>query len=252
MNGRSMSSPKSPLSKKRLPPVSSNQSSQSDVCWRYERPSTSFDSPQRKVGGNTKQKSANQLLQTPVRIVKRHVSSPNLNSSKSQNLGQNNLSRFEKQLGIIPEVLEDKPVKKLDSSFDLSSEEFKFDLNDEEILDAVKKIDEIRMKKSSDSGGAMEEHMAKDFNFEDSFDDALLSSIPLDEISKQCSSKNVPVDIVFDLEQGLSQVRQNSPLKTKGIVGKTFERHVSLPSLKQNEKHQPVILKNSSKELLGK
>lgn len=248
----STSSPKSPLSKKRLPQLSSNQSSQSDVSWRYERPSTSFDSPQRKVGGNTKQKSANQLLQTPVRIVKRHVSSPNLNSSKSQNLGHNNFSRFEKQLIIIPEVLEDKTVKKLDTSFDLSSEEFKFDLNDEEILDAVKKIGEIRKEKSSDS--STEERPAKDFNFEDSFDDALLSSIPLDEINKQFSSKNVPVDIVFDLKQGLSQVRQHSPLKTKGIASKTFERHVSLPSIKQNEKTQPVILKNKekSKELFGK
>lgn len=223
-----------------------NQSSQSDVTWRYEA-SSSFDSPQRKVGGKSKQKSANQLLQTPVRIVKRHVSSPNLNSTRSQTT----LSRFER-LDEIPEVNITGLIKAKYNSFDLSSEEFKFDLDDEQILDAAKHIDDSEKKNQSEgisNKPANDVHAIdvsraklKETKFDDSFDDAMLNSIPLDEIIKRCSSNSSldpNVDIVFDHNQGLSQVLIKSP-KPLGKTAKLFERHTSFPSMMRKEPDQGI------------
>lgn len=225
------------------PLIVSNQSSQSDVSWRYYEASSSCDSPQRQVGGNTKQKSANQLLQTPVRIVKRHVSSPNFNNLKS-NYG------FGRQIG---EALEGRQTIK--NSFGLSHDEFKYESDEEELLGVIREIDETKIHShnkflTKSSSVSVSRQYLKEINLEDSFDDAMLNSIPLDEIRKQCSSKIMPnVDIVFDPTQGLTEIRlsqaaNNSPKKTVEMTVKILEKQKSPSGMKQKERELPKSHQN--------
>lgn len=160
-----------PVVKKRrlLEPVNLNLSQ--EVEWK------SFDdSPQRNV--KEKSKTAD-LAQTPVRIVKRHVSSPSLLTSTKPS----NLSRFQIQL----DAREDTGRNELPST--------KAQLEELEIAQTLAFA-----------------------NLDDSFDDAIFNSIPLDLLSKQCSSSTV--DIVYNSHERSSQLLQPK---------KSLPRHSSDP-----------------------
>ena len=163
-----------------------------------------------------------------MRIVKRHISSPLLNISRSGCLLR--------KLEIIPEDFDSQRLaqragKEFDDSINLSGEDF-----DDQIVAAVEKIDkEQKIKENSNI-------------FEDSFDDAILNAIPLEELSKQCTSQS-SVDIVFNRQEGLSQVvtdkkslaRHSSDQLNKKypeVESKTnFTRHNSLPQQADTGNH---------------
>lgn len=241
----STSSPKSPLMKKNRLNTEAIQSSQSDVSWKYYENSGSPNVRDLKVGGKTKQKSANQLSHTPVRIVRRNISSPNFMNAKQD---AKNLP-VERKVNQISKLESDQ---NLESSFDLSSDEFKIDFDDEQLLQAIKAIDEADKKKRKEESKYSRAKLEP--NFEDSFDDALINSIPLDEMSKQSSSNNKvqSVDIVFDPKHGLSQVLQKSPVQQKKAE-KTLEPFKRFSSTTQHKlpKTNENQNRNKSKESNG-
>lgn len=226
-------SPKSPFTKKKRffdSTYSNDSQSDSLVCWKNSQEFV-VSSPVTA----SKHKSANQLVQTPVRIVKRHASSPLLTNGKCDRSRVKDLSRFENQLGKVTEAQEEEqkpgPSKtrtreKLDDSFDLSSDEYKFDLGDEELLLAIKDIEENEKKerltqeiKERTKVNKDEQPQAKPklitsgftLDFDDSFDDTIFNSIPLEEISRKSAKEKITnVDIKFDPESGLSQIVPSS------------------------------------------
>ena len=226
-SSRSTSSPTTPLLKRQRRIIDESPLSQSEVCWKSEL------SPQRSH--TVRAKSSNQLTQTPVRIVKRHVSSPAIGAFKVKNLFDFDNS--------IPELDEGTKLKREHSdSFSISDDEF--DFSDDQLLAVLKKVDEeeqLQEKfKNKSAHPAVSAAAVVSINFEDSFDDAILASIPLEELSK-CDKGNI--EIFYN--DGLSQIvdktssvlSKNKSMETKqnhqNELKKSFERHNSLP-------HQPL------------
>lgn len=217
--------------------------SQSEVCWQtIERD----DSPKR-VG--IRARSSNLLVQTPVRVVKRHVSSPAIGTIKIKN-------RF----GDLKTTAEEEVVLKKDVNFDSSDDDL-FDFSDDQMLAVLKKVDEEeQLKKQKDEKGDKISAIANEINFEDSFDDAILASIPLEELSKCSKSKTSSVEIVFNA--GMSQIvnkssparalTKNKSMETVNHIGtkRTLERHNSLPqqplSTSKNRKNKIYSRRDTS------
>lgn len=252
-------SPKSPFIKKKrfFDSTSSNACSQDLVCWHE-----TASSP---VVATKKHRSSNQLVQTPVRVVKRCASSPLLTAPKCERSRLKDLQpqhRFgqkieEESAEDLKEETqqgsEEKRAAKLNDSFDLSSDEFKFDLDDQDLILALKKMEEDEAKAKKDrltnlikeSTVKLPAPVPSTFGIDDSFDDAFLNSIPLEEISKKCAKEKITnVDIKFDPSSGLSQIvpstilprcssdpsisRNASTAAVKGKSNNSMARHNSL------------------------
>jgi hypothetical protein len=206
--------------------------SQSEVGWSSDY--YSADSPKR----NTKAQ-AKLLLHTPVRVMKKAVSSPLLSSSE-QRARTESLFRFDKDLESVAETTSENG--KSQSQFDMSSEMYKFDLDDEEILAAVEEIE----KENETQRLTQLKNDVQTKYFDDSFDDVILSSIPMEVLTGTNSDKISHVELVFDPTCGLSQIVKSdkknlprftsdpvkSPQKTpkSKAAAPRFGRHNSLPS----------------------
>jgi hypothetical protein len=216
------SSPTTPLMKKqRRIIIDESPLSQSEVSWFTEE--SSQLSPHRQFPIRTK--SSSQLTATPVRIVKRHVSSPAIGSVKVKHLFDFDESIDEKE--------EDEAQLKKENSFTLSCDEF--DFSDDQLVAVLDKVDEEeKLQGKSQMHPAVAAAASVDCNFEDSFDDAILASIPLDELSKFDKAN---VEIIY--EGGLSQIveppkvlakNKSMEPRTEHITAKRpLERHQSLP-----------------------
>jgi hypothetical protein len=234
----SSTSPSTPLLKRRRRMLEESPLSQSEVSWQQiDSGGGDLDSssPQR-VG--MRAKSSNTLVQTPVRIVKRHVSSPSITTIKN---------RFGDLEKMIPESEEEVELKKGDSYDD-------FNFSDDQIEAVLKQVDvEEKLKKQNETKVTTSASTATLFNginFEDSFDDAILASIPLEELSKCSKSKTSSVEILYTA--GLSQIiNETSPVKVMSknksmesvnqIASKrSLDRHSSLPQ-------QPLTTSNNGK-----
>lgn len=236
-SSKSTSSPSTPLFKRQRRIIDETPLSQNEVSWHdvsSDIIESETASPQRQV--SVRAKSSNLLVQTPVRVVKRHVSSPAIGAAKIKN-------RFSGELESL--ITEEELELKKEDSFSVSSDEF--DFSDDQLEAVLKKVDEEeQLKKQNDAAIAILTQptasttaVVSEINFEDSFDDAILASIPLEELSKCCGKKN-SVEIVY--HGGLSQiVNEKSPAKVmsknksmdpvaKLGTKRPFERHSSLPS----------------------
>lgn len=200
------------------------------VCWQYDYSPTESTIPTRPV---------NQLLQTPVRIVKRHMSSPVFNSYQNKKPSLDDLSQLKQQFQL---NLDDS----LDEQSKFSDEEF----DDDQLLAAV---DEIEKEAKPQSKDLTSVKAACSTIFEDSFDDAIFASIPLDVISKKCATN---VDIVYNPQEGSSQIVSDKTImprhtsdptnpsknikkdESRWNQGKQLQRHVSLPSTSRNSQAQ--------------
>lgn len=231
-SSRSTSSPTTPLLKRQRRIIDESPLSQSEVCWMSEL------SPQRSH--TVRAKSSNQLTQTPVRIVKRHVSSPAIGTFKVKNLFDFDNS--------IPELDEETKLKREDS-FSMSDEEF--DFSDDQLLAVLKKVDEEEQLQAKFKIKSVHPAVSAvvDINFEDSFDDAILASIPLEELSK-CDKGNIEIfynDGLSQIVEKASSVKvlsKNKSMEPKqnhqNEPKKFFERHNSLP-------HQPLANSTNGK-----
>jgi hypothetical protein len=225
-SSKASSSPQTPLLKKQRRFIDESPLSQSEVSWLNETESQL--SPQRPT--SLRVKSSNELTQTPVRIVKRYMSSPaiGVKVKKVKNL-------FDLDDSLAEEYEEESQIKKEDIC-NLSSDEFD-DFFDDQLKAVLEKVDEVeQLQKTSQHIKLSVQAASSEICFEDSFDDAVLASIPLEELSK-CGNSNV--EIVYN--DGLSQivsktssktfVRNKSMQSSNNVPKRSLERHNSQPQL---------------------
>lgn len=194
MKSQSSESPKTPLVDRNarimMMDFSYNQNSQNDVQWGSPQLNTSI--PDYEVVEESPvvyKKRKMTIITTPVRIIKRHVSSPALQRQNS--------AKKSEECKNLRNIFESDEENQSSSDFDVD-------------------IDDIMQKAKPEFD-----------KFETSFD-AILSSIPLDEISKEVRKGNKNVNIVFDPLAGSSQVVKDNP--------RVFERHTSMPSFATKRK----------------
>ena len=167
--------------------------SQSEVCWKYQ---SSTSSPNQNNVKRIKL-SSDDSIQTPIRIVKR---------------------KLKKSPAPCSPQFEDQQLNTKDS-FSLSSDEFKYDLEEDELLAAAQKLIETRAYSEKVKSDLLKSTNRSVGLLDDSLDDDMLSSIPLDDIRKQCYSKDKPI---------LDQVTNKKEFK---ISSSSFSRHASEPSV---------------------
>lgn len=243
LSGNSTASPSTPLSKRQRRIIDDSNLSQSEVSWQQiETDELEISSSPSRLA--VRAKSSNTLVQTPVRIVKRHVSSPAIGAAKIKN-------RFEELEKVISESDEEKELNK-GNSFD------DFDFSDDQLEAVLKKVDEEeQLKKQNETKIPLTASITNEINFEDSFGDAMLASIPLEELSKCSQSKTSNVEILYNA--GLSQiVKETSPVKVMsknksmepinqvGGSKRSFDRHSSLPQQPSTSSNNGKIEKNIS------
>lgn len=207
--------------------------SQSEVTWQYEAPI----SPRENNLQKKYMKLSNDPVQTPIRIVKRHASSPAVTQTSSL---------FEKHLN---------------DSFNISGDDYQYDLDDEEILAAVLALEQSGVKETdkqkersenvkSESSAASSRPAGLQALLEDSFDDVVLSSIPVDDFREK-NKKVVSVKVTYKEGSGVALPDKSScsmprynisePSIKHSVIAvkrtevgtkqtKLFERHNSLPA----------------------
>lgn len=212
--------------------------SQSEVVYdKTSKDNTQDNNSPRAVGARNKSvRSENQLYHTPVRVMKRHVSSPMLNAAKHHKPSENN--RFFDQ--IAETSLEENQLK-------LSDEELTFNFDDEDVKAQVK-LDKLEIMKdvqsqptvasfSSDKSLIRTTHGC---NLDDSFD-ALLGSMPLENLLKKNSSSPTIKQIVSAKPTLTKQITvTNNPvqplLQPRAQQSKNLERHNSMPTQMQTKR----------------
>lgn len=167
----------------------------SQVDWKYD------DSPKRPAEERqSKGTESSSQSHTPVRIIKRHVSSPNLSNS----VKPGDFSRFQLQL-----------------------EARKLSMLKEDLGSAC----------SQSSNSEIQLSLPTDMDQSDFFDDAILNSIPLDMLSQQSSSSTV--ELVYNPQGNSTEISQtkkplprhssSGPLISSFATIRTQNDHASKP-----------------------
>lgn len=204
--------------------------SQSDVSWRDNKIKDNFASNNadcssptisspRAIGGARNIHSSNQLVQTPVRIMKRHVSSPVLSAKPSTKFERKSHSTENRGFFTFNRTAEENNDKN-----ELSEEELKFNYDD---LSAYVNVDKKEVLKENQRAEPSSSSVSllratESFNLDDSFDDAIFNAIPLEALTKFNTTKSVPLVLPS----------QTTTINTQR-PSKQFERHNSMPTFIQ-------------------
>jgi len=240
--------------------------SQSEVCWQQHQNQTPTSSPKLTTASpkrRNKRLSSCDSIKTPIRIVRRHMSSPVITRSFLEEPGLTNKN----------------PV-----TITKCTDEFNYDLDDDEILAAVHEAEILEEKAATQRQNSelkrsteaeRKKSKSKTFNekremqalLEDSFDDAFLNSIPLDDLREQSTADKGSscFDVIYkDMKElGIVVADKSSTsssslsrytsepsfsitkfaVKRPAVMNPTklFERHNSLPSTQQAKKSTPEI-----------
>lgn len=241
--------------------------SQSEVCWQQHQNQASTSSPKLTTASpkrRNKRLSSCDSLKTPIRIVRRHMSSP-----------------------VVTRCIQEEPglINKNPVTITKCIDEFNYDLDDDEILAAVHEAEILEEeaatqrqnsqwkspreaeKTKSKSSKTINEKRELQALLEDSFDDAFLSSIPIDDLREQSTAdkRTSCSDVIYKDMKELGIVVADKPNSSSSSLArytsepsisitklavkrpavmkpaKLFERHNSLPSTPHAKKSTPEI-----------